>query len=330
MNGPARRWRRHLLLALVVVACALGALWIGPVFVTPGAVLEDEAARQIVLELRAPRICAALAVGGALGAAGALLQALLRNPLADPALLGVSGGAALGAAAVLTLAGSLDLLAGLPVPVAAFLGAAAATGLVWRLGSVRGIVRLSAILLAGVAVNALAGALVGLLMAFSDDSALRNTTFWLFGTLTRADFPSLVPLAVALPVTVVVAELRSTALDQYQLGDREARQLGLGVGALQWLGMVLACLLTALAVAVAGIVGFVGLMVPHLVRLLSGPEHGGRMLDSALAGGLLLLLADALARTLVAPAEIPIGLLTALLGAPFFLLVLRHELGRQP
>lgn len=324
--------RRHVVLTFVVVAAALGALWIGPVLVSPTAAWEDEASRRIILELRAPRICAALAVGAALGAAGALLQALLRNPLADPALLGVSGGAALGAASVLTLAGGVELAAGiaLPVPMAAFVGAAVCTLLVWRLGAVRGVVRLSAIVLAGVAVNALAGALVGLLMAFSDDAALRNTTFWLFGTLTRADWLSLVPLAVAVPIAIFVAESRSTALDQYQLGDREARQLGLGVGGLQWLGMSLACLLTALAVAVAGIVGFVGLMVPHFVRLLSGPEHGGRILDSALVGALLLLVADAGARTLVAPAEIPIGLITALLGAPFFLLVLRHELGREP
>lgn len=326
------RLRRHVVLTGIVLAAALGALWIGPVLVSPTAAWEDEAARRIVLELRAPRICAALAVGAALGAAGALLQALLRNPLADPALLGVSGGAALGAAGVLTLAGGAELLSGvaLPVPLAAFFGAAVCTGLVWRLGAVRGVVRLSAIVLAGVAVNALAGALVGLLMAFADDAALRETTFWLFGTLTRADWITLAPLAVAVPVAVTIMELRSTALDQYQLGDREARQLGLGVRGLQWLGLALSCLLTGLAVAVAGIVGFVGLMVPHFVRLLSGPEHGGQVLDSALTGALLLLVADAAARTLAAPAEIPIGLVTALVGAPFFLALLRHELHHEP
>lgn len=327
------RLRRHVVLTCIVVSAALGALWIGPVLVTPMEVWEDEAARRIILELRAPRICAAIAVGAALGAAGALLQALLRNPLADPALLGVSGGAALGAAGVLTLVGGAELMAAgisLPVPLAAFAGATVCTLLVWRLGAVRGVVRLSAIILAGVAVNALSGALVGMLMAFSDDTALRSTTFWLFGTLTRADWLALLPLAVAVPLSILVAETRATALDQYQLGAREARQLGLGVGSLQWLGMGLACLLTALAVAVAGIVGFVGLMVPHFVRLLSGPEHGGRILDSALAGALLLLVADAGARTLAAPAEIPIGLITALIGAPFFLLVLRHELAREP
>jgi iron complex transport system permease protein len=315
---------------LTVIAAALGALWIGPVLVSPAAVLDDETARRIVLELRAPRVVAALLVGGGLGAAGALLQALLRNPLADPALVGVSGGAALGAATVLTITGAGAFAATVPVPLAAFSGAALTTLLVWRLGAVRGVMRTSAILLAGVAVNTLAGALVGLLMAFADDTALRETTFWLFGTLTRADWLTLAPLAVAVPVAITIMELRSTALDQYQLGDREARQLGLGVAGLQWLGLALACLLTALAVAVAGIVGFVGLMVPHFVRLLAGPGHAGQALDSALAGALLLLVADAAARTLAAPAEIPIGLVTALIGAPFFLALLRHELGHEP
>jgi iron complex transport system permease protein len=328
----SHRLRQHVVLAGLILTAALGALWIGPELISPLAAWEDASVRREILEASAPRACAALAVGAALGAAGALLQALLRNPLADPALLGLSGGAALGGAGVLTLAGGAELARGiaLPVPLAAFAGTAVCMLLLWRFGRVRGVVRLSAVVLAGVGVNALVGALIGLLMAFSDDQALRDTTFWLFGTLTRADWPSLLPLAIAVPLAILVAEVRATALDQYQLGDREARQIGLGVGSLRWLGLGLACLLTALAVAVAGIVGFVGLIVPYLARTLSGPEHGGRILDSALFGALLLLLADVGARTLVAPAEIPIGLITALLGAPFFLLALRRELGREP
>lgn len=328
----SHRLRQHVVLTCVVLTVAFAAVWIGPELISPIAAWNDESVRSIVLETSAPRVCAAIAVGAALGAAGALLQALLRNPLADPALLGVSGGAALGAAGVLTLAGGAELLRGiaLPVPLAAFVGASICMLLLQGFGTVRGVTRLSAIVLAGVGINALVGALIGLLMAFSDDGALRNTTFWLFGTLTRADWPSLMPLAIALPLALLVAEARSTALDQYQLGDREARQLGLGVGGLRWLGMSFACLLTALAVAVAGIVGFVGLLAPPFARLLSGAEHGGRILDSALFGALLLVLADTGARTLIAPAEIPIGLITAILGAPFFLFALRRELGREP
>jgi iron complex transport system permease protein len=321
-------------LPIAVVLGALVALWIGPVVVTPGAILDDDpSARTILLELRAPRVIGAVLVGGALGAAGAVMQALLRNPLADPALLGVSGGAALGAALVLALAGGAAsavawLPASAPVPVAAFVGAALATALVWRLGTVRGRLLIAAVLLAGVAVNTLAGAAVGLLLAFGDDPTLRTTSFWLFGSLTRLGWVDLIPLAVAVPISVFLLERRADALDLYQLGDREARHAGLAVRRQQWTGLLWASALTGLAVAVAGIVGFVGLMVPHVVRLLLGASHRGRIAASAALGALLLLVADAVARTVAAPAEVPLGLLTALLGAPFFLGVLRRTLSR--
>lgn len=304
------------------------ALWIGPVTVSPAALLEDPVARTIVFELRLPRILAAALIGAALGAAGALLQALLRNPLADPALIGVSGGAALGAACMLAIGGSSSVALGLPVPVAAFVGALAATLLVWRLGAVRGQLQLSAILLAGIAINTLAGALVGLLLTFANDPVLRATTFWLFGSLTEVRWPTLILLALLVPPAVFHLERRAVALDVYQLGDIEARHAGTDVRRLQWEGVILASLLTGLAVASAGIIGFIGLMVPHFMRLLGGPGHGGRFLQSALGGALLLLIADAFARTAAAPAEIPVGLLTALLGAPFFLFILRRELSR--
>ena len=312
-------------LALTTLLAALVALWIGPAEITPRTLWEDEAARRVVLELRLPRILAALLVGAGLATAGALLQALLRNPLSDPAILGVSGGAALGAASILTLGAA----AAFPVPLAAFVGAVFTTLAVWRLGSVDGAVRPSSLLLAGVAVNALAGASVGLMLVFADDGALRSTTFWLFGTLNRATLGALIPLAIAVPLVLVYAERRAIQLDQYQLGEREARQAGLGVRRLQWTGLGLACLLTALAVAVAGVVGFVGLMVPHLLRLRA-PDGGHRhlLLGSALGGGLLLLAADIFARTVAQPAELPIGLITALLGAPFFLVLLRGQARR--
>lgn len=318
--------RTRWVLPCITVLVAFGVLWVGPVFVTPLSLLEDPVSRTIVLELRLPRIVGALLIGGALGAAGVLLQALLRNPLADPALLGVSGGAALGAALVLAFTGASTLGLLLPVPIAAFVGALAAALLVWRLGSVRGHLHLSAVLLAGIAVNTLAGALVGLLLAFGDDATLRSTSFWLFGSLTRIGWIALLPLAVLLVPALILLERRSSDLDLYQLGDREARHAGLAVTRLQWLLLVVSALLTALAVALAGIVGFVGLMVPHLVRLVSGASHQGRVRDSALTGAMLLLVADALARTAAAPAEIPLGLVTALIGAPFFLLLLRRTL----
>ncbi len=331
MRAETEQRASHRLVRILVAATALAALtalWIGPVRVSPGDLITDEVARVILFELRLPRIVAALLIGAALGAAGALLQALLRNPLADPALIGVSGGAALGAAAMLAIggAGSLSLL--LPVPGAAFLGALAATLLVWRLGAAQGRLQLAGVLLAGVAINTLAGALVGLLLTFANDPVLRATTFWLFGSLTEIRWPALIALLLAVPIVVALLERRATALDLYQLGDAEARHAGLDVRRLQRQGILLASLLTALAVASAGIIGFIGLMVPHFMRLLGGASHRGRFLQSALGGALLLLLADGCARTLAAPAEIPVGLLTALLGAPFFLLLLRREVRR--
>ncbi|MCC5887690.1 MAG: iron ABC transporter permease [Gammaproteobacteria bacterium] len=323
---PAHRLAAGLLLATPLLMFV--ALWIGPVAVTPAMLFDDPVARTIVFELRLPRILAAALIGAALGASGALLQALLRNPLADPALIGVSGGAALGAACMLAIGGAGSLALGLPVPVAAFIGGLAATLLVWRLGAVRGQLQLSAVLLAGIAINTLAGALVGLLLTFANDPVLRATTFWLFGSLTEVRWPSLLLLAVLVPPAIWLLERRAVAMDVYQLGDIEARHAGTDVRRLQWEGVILASLLTGLAVASAGIIGFIGLMVPHFMRLLGGPGHSGRFLQSALSGALLLLLADAFARTAAAPAEIPVGLLTALIGAPFFLLLLRRELAR--
>ncbi|HSG89505.1 MAG TPA: iron ABC transporter permease [Pseudomonadales bacterium] len=319
---------------VVTLLGAVGALWIGPVLVSPLDLLDDPVARTILFDLRAPRVLGAVLIGGALGTAGVLLQALLRNPLADPALLGVSGGGALGAALALAAAATAGAALSpwsLPVPLAAFVGALGAVLLVSRLGAVGGRLQLAAVLLAGIAVNTLAGALVGLLLAFGDDATLRSTSFWLFGSLTRLAWPTLLPLVLLLPPALWYLERRAADLDLYQLGDREAGHAGLAVRRLQWQGLVIGALLTGLAVAVAGIIGFVGLMVPHLVRLVSGPSHRGRIRDSALAGALLLLIADAAARTVAAPAEIPLGLVTALLGAPFFMLLLRRELrGRTP
>lgn len=328
--APSRSGRSRLIatLALASTVLGLGALWVGPADVSPTRILDDPLAWTVVVELRLPRVLAALLTGAALGLAGALMQALLRNPLADPALVGVSGGAALGATLALAL-GVAGAVAGLDLAIMALLGASLATLAVWRLGQVRGRLHLTAVLLAGVAINALAGAAVGLMVTLSDDGVLRSVTFWLLGSLVDAGYRDLVWLLPALPAALLWSERRAEALDLYQLGDREARHAGLAVHRTRTLGMLLACLLTALAVAHAGIIGFIGLMVPHGVRMLSGPDHAGLPLASALAGALLLLLADTLARGIAAPAEIPVGLITALIGTPFFLLVLRNAIGER-
>lgn len=306
------------------------ALLLGPVPLRPWALAEDPAAWPILWELRLPRALLATLVGAALALAGALLQALLRNPLADPALLGVSGGAALGAAAVLSLgAGALASgFAVLPVAGAAFLGALLAVALVLYLGRRGAQLDLSGVLLAGVAVNTLCGAGVGLLMMLAGDGGLRSITFWLFGSLANAHWLSPLPLLITLPLVLLLTRSWGQALDQYQLGDREAGHHGLAVGRLQRYGLLIATLLTALAVAVAGIIGFLGLMVPQGLVRAFGPSHRHRLPQAALAGATLLLLADLLARLLLAPAELPVGMLTALLGGPFFLWLLRRQLSR--
>jgi ABC-type Fe3+-siderophore transport system, permease component len=261
---------------------------------------------------------------------------MLRNPLADPALLGVSGGAALGAALALALGASLPplLMAGglgavlpfIPVAAAAFAGALLAVGVVLRLGRRAQKLDLAGVLLAGVAINTLCGAAVGLLMVLAGDSTLRSISFWLFGSLAHASWGQLAPLLLGLPLALYLTRRWGTALDLYQLGDREAGHHGLPVGRLQRQALLLASLLTALAVALAGIIGFIGLLVPQGLALVLGPSYRYRLPQAALAGATLLLVADLGARLALAPTELPVGMLTALLGGPFFLWLLRRRL----
>ena len=324
--------RLGLLFGLAFTAAVL----LGPVALRPWDLAAHPAAGPILLELRLPRAVLAAAVGAALAVAGALLQAILRNPLADPALLGVSGGAALGAALalalgitlppVLAVGGASALLPFIPVAGAAFAGALLAVSLVLRLGRRAQGLDLAGVLLAGVAVNTLCGAAVGLLMVLSGDSVLRSISFWLFGSLAQASWSHLLPLLLGLPVALYATRHWGTALDRYQLGDREAAHHGLPVGRLQRRALLLASLLTALAVALAGIIGFIGLLVPQGLALVLGPSYRHRLPQAALAGATLLLLADLGARLLLAPTELPVGMLTALLGGPFFLWLLRRRL----
>lgn len=319
--------RLNLLLFGSLLLAALLALSVGPVVLRPDQIWTDATTRIILLDIRLPRILTAMLVGAGLATAGVLLQALLRNPLADPALIGVSGGAALGA--TLALAAGIGASFWVPVPLAAFAGALLATLIVWRLGTIRGQLQLAAVLLAGVAVNTLAGAIVGLLLAFSNDPALRATTFWLFGSVAEVRWPLILVLTALVPTAVWFLERHARHLDTYQLGDAEAAHTGLAVTRLQSQGVLVASLLTGFAVAATGIIGFIGLMVPHFIRLLSGASYRGQVTACAAGGALLLLLADTAARTVAAPAEIPVGLVTALMGAPFFLLLLRRELSQR-
>jgi iron complex transport system permease protein len=334
------------LLLLLLLGAATLALSTGPVALSPGQVLGsllevlgmDTGAdlqayqRVTVLDIRLPRVLLALLIGAALAQAGAAMQGIFRNPLAEPGLTGVSSGAALAAVAAIVLGGSLfgELPQRYLLPVAAFLGGALATWLVMRLAQVDGYTRVATLLLAGLALNAIAGAGIGFFSHIASDTALRSLTFWMFGSLGRAGWTEIAVCAPLLLAPLLLIPRDARALNALLLGEAEAGHLGIDVEQLKRRLTFLVVLAAGAAVALAGIIAFVGLIVPHLVRLWAGPDHRTLLPASALLGALLLVLADMAARTLLAPTELPIGILTALVGGPLFLALLlryRNEAG---
>lgn len=284
------------------------------------------AAELIVGQLRLPRALLGLTAGAVLALSGVAMQGLFRNPLADPGLVGVSSGAALGAAfAIVGGAYWGRVPAGLSpylLSLCAFFGGLAVTTLVYRLGRREGRTDVAIMLLAGVALTALAGAVIGLLTYLADDATLRSLTFWNMGSLSGASYARLWPLLLVTLLVVAWLPRRAAALNALLLGESEARHLGFDVERLKRELVFCTALGVGAAVAAAGLIGFVGLVVPHVLRLLVGPDHRVLLPASALAGASLLLLADLGARIVLAPVELPIGIVTALLGAPFFLFLL--------
>ena len=331
------------LFALAAVVSIVGGLCVGafPVgfadlFSAVGLSTKpiDETTSVVLYAIRAPRVLAAFCVGAALAAGGAALQSLFRNPLADPGLLGVSSGAALAAVSVIVLGEKVmhivppDLRPWL-LPVAAFGGGLIATTVVYRLAAREGITLVGTLLLAGIAINALTAAGIGMLVFVADDQQLRTLIFWTmggFGGVTwAAIIPALLILAIAVPTLLPAAHL----LDALALGEREAGHVGVDVERLKRRLVAQVALAVGAGVAISGTVGFVGLIAPHIVRLLLGPAHRTLLPAAALFGGAFLVLADALARTIVSPAEQPIGVLTALVGGPFFLWLLAGRAARE-
>lgn len=310
-------WLLAALLAVMTLAASgVGALRLPVSLLWSGS---DDALRQIWLTIRLPRVLLALAIGGSLALAGCVMQGLFRNPLADPGLLGISSGAALAVALWVVLPLSLPALVMLYAPMmAAFPGALAATFVIFLLSRQRDS-SLSRLLLVGIAINALCGAAVGVLSWLSNDAQLRQLSLWGMGSLGQAQWSTLLAVCSLMVPTVLVIWRLAGALNLLQLGEEEAHYLGVEVAVVQRLLLLCSALLVAAAVAVSGVIGFVGLVVPHLVRMWLGADHRAVIPGSVLAGALLLLAADTLARTLVAPAEMPVGLLTSLLGAPWFL-----------
>lgn len=301
--------------------------------IVTGTAAPDDIAVTALIQLRLPRVLVAVLVGAALAQSGTAMQALFRNPLAEPGLIGVSAGAALAAALVFTglpvASGSIDRWTGPSLlPLAAFAGGLLVALAVLRIARIDGSTRMTPLLLAGSAINAFVAAMVGLLAATAGDGALRGFTRWLYGDLGRAGW---IELAVAAPLigwVLLRLPADARALDALLLGDAEAAHLGVAVEPLRRRVLLQSVLAAATAVALAGMIGFVGLIVPHAIRLVAGPGHRRLLPAASLLGAALLLFADLAARTVAAPAELPVGVLTALLGAPFFVLLLVRLRGR--
>ena len=284
--------------------------------------------RAALLTVRLPRVVLGIGVGATLALSGAALQALFRNPLADPTLVGVSGGAACGAVGWIVLGGSLPAFAhaAFAMPMAAFATGLAATAGVYIAGRTQGRSDVAILLLAGLGVNALTTAILGYLTYLGNDAQLRALTFWLLGGLGGATWDQIWPVLIvmAAPLAGFLALARS--YDLLALGESAAGHLGLNVETVRRTTIVLTALGVGASVALTGIVGFVGLAAPHIVRLMGGSAHRFVLPASALMGALLVVLADLFARIAVAPAELPIGVVTSALGAPFFIWLLRRRL----
>ena len=293
---------------------------------------KDTAAQQaktILFDIRLPRICLAILIGAILAISGAVMQGLFRNPLAAPSLIGVSSGASVGASVVIVLAGAWlqsNTASGLSlVAVGAFIGSFLVTVLVYRLSTSALGTSVTTMLLAGIAVSALAGAVSGLLSYYADNEMLRQISIWQMGNLSTANWQRVLVLTVVAILVLSLFPRESKSLNALLLGESEARHLGIDVQQVKRKLILLTTLGIGTAVAIGGMIGFVGLIVPHIVRLLIGPDHRWLLPASALAGGVLLLLADTIARIIIAPTELPTGILTAILGAPFFIMLLVQQ-----
>ena len=327
------------LLALLLAAAVVLSLGVGAMPIRPSEVVAilaerlglassaglDDRHAAVLVSIRLPRVLLAALVGAGLSMAGAALQGLFRNPLADPALLGVSGGAVLSTACalVLGLGGLATAFGPAALALAAFVGGLLATLLVWRLAQGEHGTSVAALLLAGLAVNALAGAGTGLLLFLADDSALRDIMFWTMGSFGGTTWASLLAAAPLLLLACWALLRLARPLNALLLGEAEALHLGVDTQRLKRRVVIFAALATGAAVSVAGVIGFLGLLVPHVIRLLFGPDHRLLLPCAALLGATLLVAADALSRVAVAPAELPIGIVTTLLGAPCFAWLLR-------
>ncbi|MET9660623.1 iron ABC transporter permease [Streptomyces sp. NPDC006510] len=327
------------LLAALLVCCLLSA-GLGAYRIPLGDVLGsvqhrlglggaalDRVGESVLWNVRLPRVVLALLAGASLGCAGALMQGAFGNPLAEPGVIGISSGAAVGAVASIAL--GLSFFGNWTVTVCAFAAGLATVLLVYALSRSGGRTEVVTLILTGIAVNAFAGALIGLFIFFADNAQISQITFWQLGSLAQATWPKVLAVLPCAVLGLLVAPFHARKLDLLALGERPARHLGVDVERLRIVLVLLVALLTAAAVAVAGIISFVGLLVPHLLRMANGPGHRFLIPGSALGGALVLVVGDLAARTVADPAELPLGVLTALFGSPFFFWLLRRTRRKQ-
>lgn len=325
------------LVLTMLLAIGTGSVWISMSDVAAillsaigidGGAAYTQQQELVLLYIRLPRVLLGALIGAALGISGALMQGLFRNPLAEPGLVGVSAGSAMFAVLFIVLGGAFVLPPVVQMhalSIAAFTGGLLTTFVVYGLSTRSGRTAVATLLLAGVALGALAGAVTGLMFFMADDAQLRTITFWTMGSLGGATWTSLAGTTPLLLTAIIGAPFLARPLNAMLLGEAEAYHLGIRTERAKRITIVLVALAVGAAVAAAGVIGFVGLIVPHLARLLLGPDHRRLLPASALMGAILLLSADLIARTIVAPAELPIGIVTALAGAPFFLWLLLRE-----
>ncbi|MEV7444652.1 iron chelate uptake ABC transporter family permease subunit [Streptomyces sp. NPDC091204] len=292
-----------------------------------GGVPLDRVGESVLWNVRLPRVVLALLVGAGLGCAGALMQGVFGNPLAEPGVIGISAGAAVGAVAAIGL--GLSFLGNWTITVCAFVAGLVTVGSVYLLSRNGGKTEVVTLILTGIAVNAFAGALIGLFVFFADSGQVNQITFWQLGSLAQATWPKVLAVLPCALAGLLIAPFYARRLDLLSLGERPARHLGIDVERLRLSLILVVALLTAAAVAVAGVITFIGLLVPHLLRMVNGPGHRFLVPGSALAGAVVLVAGDLAARTLAQPAELPLGVLTALIGSPFFFWLLRRTRRKQ-
>jgi iron complex transport system permease protein len=342
VRRPGRGVTLVAVLALALIVGVVASAMAGQLAISPGEVLgsvlralgidtalapDDPVIESTLWVVRFPRIALGLAVGAALAVAGAVMQAIFGNPLAEPGVVGVSAGAALGAA--IAIAAGVTVLGSWSIAVMAFAGSLLATMLVYVVSRSNGRTEVVTLLLTGIAVNAFAGAGLALVQFLADTSSREQIVFWQLGSLAGARWPEVAIVAVVCVAGLVAAASLGNRYDLLSLGERNARHLGVNVEALRMGSIVLVALLTGVAVAFCGIIAFVGLVVPHIIRMAIGPRHRGLIIASAVGGGTLLIYADLLARTIVPGADLPIGILTSLVGGPFFFFLLARQRRRS-